>query len=675
VAQSPNSSFVDNLKSNDSSSALKSNDSSSAQNVWFPKFSQAVKGAMDRLSSERTVSSAQVVREILRYRTKYAGSKGRDMLKLIDAQLKETNSFSTDQASRWIERVTDLYLYDRLPGFHGRHLIIGLAMLDNSLRELLLTNSFLNDLLPELKEIPEDIVSDQGKLYLADLLISAENDENEYLQNKDDNPIKDVKDDSLDRAKFADFVVKLFNKTSLKSGAFSIHLYAPWGAGKTSFLNFMKRSLQDKKITGNEIKWHVIDFNAWQNQNIPYPWWNFMNNIYAKIKHELPWRYRLKESFWRFRAQRMHQAFALLIICLLLFFFVDSRFKNNASELDPLSKLLAALVGIWGIAISFSQSFVKGSQKTAQDYLEGKDNPMADYKEKFKQLVSAISPARIAIFIDDLDRCKSGYVVELLENIQTLFQDSNVVFVIAADMTWLHASYEVEYEKIKGFIHVEGKTIGPLFIEKMFQLSIALPGVPEKIKEQCWAGMLGLNTEFPPAVKASEPSVGPASTHDINTEEFKKDHQERLDKLDDLAKKETVDKTEHYLEPFSRYLDLNPRNMKRLLNNYLINKASSLISHIDIPKRQLVLYTILNIQWPVLASFLIKYPECLNNRNDLPDEIMDLLRQDEVIAVLEGRGFNDPLTEATLIQCGLLFSFVNYHHYMPKAVLRQKVQA
>jgi hypothetical protein len=356
----------------------------------------------------------------------------------------------------------------------------------------------------------------------------------------------------------------------------------------------------------------------------------------------------------------------LLVICFLFIYFGDRKVITSATWFEPFSKLLAALAGIWGIAISLSQNFVKGSQKAAQNYLDSKNNPMADYKQKFNQLISAIAPAQIVIFIDDLDRCKSGYVVELLESIQTLFKESNVLFVIAADMTWLHASYEVEYDKIKEFVHVEGKTIGPLFIEKMFQLSIALPGVPENIKERCWAAMLGIPPASPEG-KAAEPAAKVNETQAT----FEKDHTARLQKLDNLASRANMQKTEHYLKPFSRFLDLNPRNMKRLLNNYLINKASSLISHIDIDKRQLVLYTILNIQWPVLASFLIKYPECLTDRSRLPDAIADLMQQDEVIGVLEGRGFDAPLREETLIQCGLLFNCVNYYYYLPKIKTEQ----
>ena len=51
----------------------------------------------------------------------------------------------------------------------------------------------------------------------------------------------------------------------------------------------------------------------------------------------------------------------------------------------------------------------------------------------------------VAIFIDDLDRCKGSTVVELLEGVQTLFRDAPVVYLVAADRDWLSDSYAAEY--------------------------------------------------------------------------------------------------------------------------------------------------------------------------------------------------------------------------------------
>ncbi|MFW8588999.1 P-loop NTPase fold protein [Rhizobium beringeri] len=89
--------------------------------------------------------------------------------------------------------------------------------------------------------------------------------------------------------------------------AFILHLDAPWGGGKTTFANFVARILnpaahgydmgEKKKLKGtllgelplndpsywnrefSERRWFVVDFNAWQNEHVSPPWWNFYETI------------------------------------------------------------------------------------------------------------------------------------------------------------------------------------------------------------------------------------------------------------------------------------------------------------------------------------------------------------------------------------------------------------
>jgi hypothetical protein len=89
--------------------------------------------------------------------------------------------------------------------------------------------------------------------------------------------------------------------------AFILHLDAPWGGGKTTFANFVARILNptahgydindNKKLKGTLLgglplndesywprnfatrRWFVVDFNAWQNEHVSPPWWNFYQAI------------------------------------------------------------------------------------------------------------------------------------------------------------------------------------------------------------------------------------------------------------------------------------------------------------------------------------------------------------------------------------------------------------
>ena len=79
------------------------------------------------------------------------------------------------------------------------------------------------------------------------------------------------------------------------------------------------------------------------------------------------------------------------------------------------------------------------------------------------------------MIVDDLDRCKSEYVVALLEGIQTLFADEPVAFVIAADRTWLCQSFATAYGAFDPVVGEPGRPLGYLFLEKTFQVSMSDP--------------------------------------------------------------------------------------------------------------------------------------------------------------------------------------------------------
>jgi hypothetical protein len=91
-------------------------------------------------------------------------------------------------------------------------------------------------------------------------------------------------------------------------GAFLVHLHAPWGAGKTSLLNFLAAELRERDEKLGFERWVVVNFNAWRHQRIAPPWWWLMTTLYVEAVRELDqfdrWRavrLRIHEWWWRFR--------------------------------------------------------------------------------------------------------------------------------------------------------------------------------------------------------------------------------------------------------------------------------------------------------------------------------------------------------------------------------------
>src|SRR5919205_1306828 len=99
--------------------------------------------------------------------------------------------------------------------------------------------------------------------------------------------------------------------------SFVLHLHGPWGSGKTSLLNFLKKELQparDEKVGATESRgWVVVEFNAWQHQRISPPWWPLLESVSKQAARQTrevfgePFgalRLRWREWWWRFSRGR-----------------------------------------------------------------------------------------------------------------------------------------------------------------------------------------------------------------------------------------------------------------------------------------------------------------------------------------------------------------------------------
>jgi hypothetical protein len=301
-------------------------------------------------------------------------------------------------------------------------------------------------------------------------------------------------------------------------------------------------------------------------------------------------------------------------------------------------------------------------------------------KEHFAQLADWAYP--LAILIDDLDRCKSTYVVELLEGIQTLFRDVPVTYVVAADRQWLSDCYKAEYGGFAGFAEEPGRPLGYLFLDKTFQLSAILPTIPPDMRSDFWARLV----DRAPSIDRDELSQArddaAGKFAETTTEEevwkaweaFDKDPgstpAQRRATLEAVAIQLSTPalqkQTEHALRPFAPLLDSNPRAMKRLVNSYGIVRDIETLNKGSLGDRsaqqRTALWVILQLRWPTLAEHLKRHPEDLRAFQefmpdaapaDAPADLQALFVDPEVRRVVRG--------EAEGIEVQLDSDYVNNH--------------
>jgi hypothetical protein len=618
--------------------------------------SSSVQGGVGTFDPSERITSWVLVKALFNRHPEYgSGAAG----KLAD--VSGPTEGQQQRVSDWIEEVSLLYDQQKVPLLDGRLLIYGLAQIDQRLRAYLEQSGFISALLPEIQKENGDnpaIVDELGRRPFAEVIAQR-----------------------IDQVRGVEGTKQIRSESHLP-GAFMVHIHGPWGSGKTSVLNFLRADLQSKSRQPNQ-RWIVVEFNAWRNQRIRPSWWTLVKEVHTQATGQLnPIRsiwLHVHWLLWRIRADWLpvFLAVALILIAVLLttgiinFFpeqtgadssgstgsLVNNRSDDLAKAIELGLKILTAAFAAGAAVFAFSRSLAFGSARTAQTYMELRSDPLGPIVRLFGKLVKSLRRP-LVIFVDDLDRCDAQYVVELLEGIQTLFRTAPVVYVVAADRKWICSSLEKSYETFGKTIGELGRPLGYLFLDKMFQVSAAVPSFSSEVRYTYWKGLLSSAEN---AEKIDERrKEAERRALDIVKEDYTQEQlQAKIDEVRDdpvqeqamrvaAAKQITSNsaerETEHRLQRYVDLLEPNPRFMKRLVNAIGLHQATHFLEGREVSPEALVRWTILELRWPLFSDFLAAHPQSvghLANGNLLaddviPDELKNLFGNSEVQTVSVG---------------------------------------
>jgi hypothetical protein len=585
-------------------------------------------------------------------------------------------------ALAWLQAIKDQHKRNSEEPLESKGAIVALAQMDPGLEQYLSASGFLEGLRPSRGTSNDNDYTMSGSIGTNAL--------------PDPTPLhldSPAADDRLGRRGFAralavrlDRIWNEYSRANAK-GSFVLHMHGPWGSGKTSLLNLLHKELQPSNDSGQDTRgpstpagtagpdvvsrWIVVDFNAWQHQRLDPPWWFLMDAIYRQAREQISsryrsplraWRLRLFENVWRLFTGRRDviTVFAVLVMAAGLLYWpllfvlhqIAPDLKSIGEGAKHVSDALALGSTVLSAAVLLSRSLISGSARAAQEFVQAGADPMERISRHFHDLVGHIRQP-ILIFIDDLDRCQGDYVVRLLEGIQTLFYDPRVIYLVAADRRWLHASFEKRYEQFASSVKEPGRALGSLFLDKAFELSVSVPGLSPEQRKKYWRELLegASNRTEERRRKAEEAARAEFATatseHEV-IERLKKKGADpvvlqarRQAAVERLASARVEKSTQYFLEQFANLLEANPRAMKRLLNGYSIQRDlvlladGELLGNTDMRKK-LALWTILCLRWPAAEEYLLK--RAAGRMDDLDDGLRDLLNSEAVKAVLDGNG-------------------------------------
>ena len=111
----------------------------------------------------------------------------------------------------------------------------------------------------------------------------------------------------------------------------------------------------------------------------------------------------------------------------------------------------------------------------------------SEVEKAVKQLKAAGKKETLVFFIDELDRCRPTFAIEMLERIKHLFDVSNIVLVLSVDKSQLEASTAAVYGQ---------KINAPEYLRRFIDLEYGIPMVQTKRHTNTLLTRFGLDEAF-----------------------------------------------------------------------------------------------------------------------------------------------------------------------------------
>ena len=254
-------------------------------------------------------------------------------------------------------------------------------------------------------------------------------------------------DDKLGRVNSANFLTTYLNGLYSESSediyldSFVMNINAGWGFGKTFFL---KHWMADLKKEDHP----VVYFDAWVNDYSENPLLAFMAELedtFEEYKSKVPKGKILVENIFKSARKLIAPTLSIAANAITRKFLGDSieNIKEAYTETgssDEKSNLLAEQVG----------KLVSNAVENAITEHRATKSAIENFKKSLTALVNALKIKQgiqlpIYILIDELDRCRPTYAIELLEVIKHIFGVNGVFFIVATNKTELSHSISAIY--------------------------------------------------------------------------------------------------------------------------------------------------------------------------------------------------------------------------------------
>ncbi len=277
----------------------------------------------------------------------------------------------------------------------------------------------------------------------------------------EDDPFKH---DLLDRKKSVEVLTQLVRSFD---GPCVLAVDAAWGNGKTTFLKMWQQYLRN-------LHFPVIDFNAWET--------DFAGSPFLALSTELTEELKKNKCLDENTLSKIKEKAKKVMKAVLPGFI--RMMTAGALNIDPLlgKELGNALTSIAEDSFTEYESAKKSIEEfrsTLEDIAETVSKPKSNQEDIAEAVSQSSSGKPLIVMIDELDRCRPSYAVELLEIAKHFFSVNHIVFVLAINRSELAHSIKALYGRdfdalgyLRRFVDIDFRLPDPdrsSFIESAFE--------------------------------------------------------------------------------------------------------------------------------------------------------------------------------------------------------------
>lgn len=203
------------------------------------------------------------------------------------------------------------------------------------------------------------------------------------------------KNDLLGRKKYADMLTQYIQNTE---GGFTLSLNASWGNGKTTFIKMWEAELQN-------LGYPTIYFNAWETDYAQDPFLALIDGIIDQVN--------VQDS-----SSEKKQLLSSLVNIGIGILKQTDRYKLLGNILDVAKN---------GVDSVLEDKAPIHAYQTYSQFI-------TEFREKLEKVAEDLGNGKqLIFFVDELDRCRPDYAVEMLERIKHFFSIDKIVFVLSID--------------------------------------------------------------------------------------------------------------------------------------------------------------------------------------------------------------------------------------------------